>query len=528
MTAYKFTSLKQLRGILNNIETVQKQDIYTYAGGHLNEVHLHRPAVASFPSKTIWKSAKNKREKKEKKNEEQIAVQRDSFIHESAKETQMKDVLFDFSVGTTGSVPCASPRKRTTPRRPYKDFKKDSHPKSPSVASVKSLYTQLDDGVLIEELRPQEMMMPSPRLERPNFEEYSGKKVTPSEDEEYDIMEDITRNLEKDGLLTFRHTFLPSHTVGVTKTDQFHKMKQFESTVLRTQDSEEQKVLSGIKAVEHIERRLQEELNSMQFTGVGPNFHKLQIYSNSFEDLIDDTPTFGYILKCIKAEYDNYITKLLDSQTQKHSQLLREQVEQMSTRGATRPHELHNIKELVHKLEEEAKRYLEINQSLRDEVKAEEEWLQNAPEPEPGPSHVVASVYVDETPVELEDEIQHAKALILEKLDALNELRTRLREQFVPLTVCTHLEQCIKETEVEVQKLLKQNEYFKNSNTEMENELKDAVQDADTSERDARRIWKKVNSSKGLPVVNLDGEESQNQDSDDEDDDENKWNWYIS
>jgi hypothetical protein len=35
-------------------------------------------------------------------------------------------------------------------------------------------------------------------------------------------------------------------------------MKQFESGILRKQDSEEQNVLTGIKAVAHLERRLEE------------------------------------------------------------------------------------------------------------------------------------------------------------------------------------------------------------------------------------------------------------------------------
>ena len=66
------------------------------------------------------------------------------------------------------------------------------------------------------------------------------------------------------------------------------------------------------------------------------------------------------------------------------------------------------------------------------------------------PQIQVTKLYVDDTPVELADEIEHGKALILEKLDALTELRTRLRQDHVPLTVCNHLEQCIKETEVNI------------------------------------------------------------------------------
>jgi len=67
------------------------------------------------------------------------------------------------------------------------------------------------------------------------------------------------------------------------------------------------------------------------------------------------------------------------------------------------------------------------------------------------PSIPVISQFVDDTPVELAEEIEHGKALILEKLDALTELRRKLRSEYVPLTVCTHLEQCIKETQVGVQ-----------------------------------------------------------------------------
>lgn len=51
-------------------------------------------------------------------------------------------------------------------------------------------------------------------------------------------------------------------------------------------------------------------------------------------------------------------------------------------------------------------------------------------------------------PVDLADKIEDVRHQILEKLDELNKLRSTLRTSFVPSTVVTHLEQCIKETEV--------------------------------------------------------------------------------
>ena len=38
----------------------------------------------------------------------------------------------------------------------------------------------------------------------------------------------------------------------------------------------------------------------MKYQGYGPNFHRLQVYSDTFEDLIEDSPTFKYILGTVK------------------------------------------------------------------------------------------------------------------------------------------------------------------------------------------------------------------------------------
>ena len=65
---------------------------------------------------------------------------------------------------------------------------------------------------------------------------------------------------------------------------------------------------------------------------------------------------------------------------------------------------------------------------------------------EAAPTSVVR--VVDDPEPDLADEIEHVKAIILDRLDALSALRTEVKDNCVPLTVCTHLEQCTKETEV--------------------------------------------------------------------------------
>ena len=55
--------------------------------------------------------------------------------------------------------------------------------------------------------------------------------------------------------------------------------------------------------------------------------------------------------------------------------------------------------------------------------------------------------YENEPVHDLSDQIEELNAAILEKYDTLQQLRVQMRTEFVPATVCTHLEQCIKETE---------------------------------------------------------------------------------
>ena len=53
-------------------------------------------------------------------------------------------------------------------------------------------------------------------------------------------------------------------------------------------------------------------------------------------------------------------------------------------------------------------------------------------------------------PEELEpsEQVEQLRFAILEKLDAVRELRTKLRTEYVPSSVCTYLAQCLKDTEV--------------------------------------------------------------------------------
>lgn len=526
--AYKFLKSRQLRELLNGAELKQKKDIHDYSSGHLNESLLLQHYSAS--TRKSWETAQLP----------ESLVKRSELMREPKKDhaPQMEEALYEFSMGTAGVIPPAGKKTvQPLPSKRYGFMRKakekglrknagmgDTH--NSASPSTHSLYSELEDDILIEELPPAELMVK--KSEKTVGAAMLKLKTEPSlvttEDTMYTTQTSELGPQPQQLLdeLPFSYSFITMASLGITRQDQYRKMKVFEEGVLKKKEASETNVLSGNKAVEHHEKKLQQELEMLNLNGVGINFHKLQVHSNTLEDIIQESPTFSYILRSIKEEYDNYIAWLLDHQTSQH-QVLREQVQQMATRGTSRPAELNKAIMRVQELTHEAVEQLQLNQRLREDVDKEREWLATAPEiiTEAVPKTILHR----DQPLELADEIENLKAIILEKIDEENALRARLRDEYVPMTVCTHLEQCIKETEVEVQKLLKQNEYFERSIDEMETELKEAIQDADTSEKDARRIWRKVNSRRGLPQQ----EASNNQDNDDEEEEEeSKWNWYIS
>lgn len=528
--AYKFLKSRQLRDLLDGAEVKQKKDIRDFSGGHLNESLLLQHYSAC--SRKSWETA----------HLPEPLVKRSQLIHGPRKDhiPQMGEALYEFSMGTTGVLP--TPGRKTSKPSPIKRYKFLKEEKGKSVrkksdggdrpdsasTSTHSLYSELEDGILIEELPPAELMLK--KTHKGAAAALSKMNTDPSlvttEDTMYTAQTSVIGRQPQQLLdeVPFSYSFMTMAELGITCQDQYRKMKVFENRVLKKKEASERNVFSGVKAVEHHEKKLQEELEMLNLNGSGINFHKLQVHSNTLEDVIQESPTFSYILRSIKVEYDNYIAWLLDHQTSQHH-LLRDQVEQMAMRGTSRPIEMNKAIANVQQLTHEAVKKLKLNQSLREAVAKEREWIENALETTTDVLPKTVSLLNRDQPLELADEIENLKAIILEKMDEENALRARLRDEFVPMTVCTHLEQCIKETEVEVQKLLKQNEYFERSIDEMETELKDAIQDADTSEKDARRIWRKVNSRRGLPIQEASGILKSD---DEEEEEESKWNWYIS
>ncbi|KAJ8027644.1 hypothetical protein HOLleu_32844 [Holothuria leucospilota] len=485
------TDLKErpLHDLVEGLFREQKHDIYLHTRGHLNADHLLKPPEKA--SHTPWESS----------DKEIPTLLKPSKLPSPPKtnqgEKQLLDAMCNFSVGTSGSVFVPGKdrsgqklmrSKRSSSRQsPVEGLKDgpvgpDLHPQRPN--------TQMEyipDNAYVEELRLPELMLPlpskqSPRRKSPRDEKRRGSGGSSG------------------GLQT--HQFVPSHLGGITKKDQYEQFKYFQDHVLRKGDVMEKKVLTGRKAVQHLEEKLFAELMKLDVTKRqgGPNFHKLQIYSNIWQDLNDDTPTFGKLLSDIKSEYDQYLGVLLDTQPHKHSELLGRQVQSLTSSGLVLPGELKMSQDLVQKYEAEAQSCLQENERLRQELKELRKKLADLP-PEPeNPPEARKPIKKEDDVQSLTDQVLELHADVLAKIDEIEKFRQELRSKYVPSSVCHHLEQNVRDTEADILKLLSTNEYLEKTIQHVENDVDKIFEKYDVSEPDIRQIWKSINTlSSGLP-----------------------------
>ena len=221
--AYTFVSSKHLKGLLNDIETVHKRDVYAYTAGHLNDMHLHQAAFSL--NRKAWPSAQAN----------QLSARYpvpglDKSTRTERHASPMKEALYQFSMGTTGSVQYPSPQGKSchSPTKKWAKFSQTS-------PSGRSLYSEVEDGILVEELYAQDLMMPAVDSSPRSFV-----------------------RLPVSGRVKLKHMFVPLQSRGITKGDQYQSLQDFEVNVLRKNDANTRDVLLGTQAVEHHERKLKQ------------------------------------------------------------------------------------------------------------------------------------------------------------------------------------------------------------------------------------------------------------------------------
>ncbi|XP_032238155.2 uncharacterized protein C6orf118 [Nematostella vectensis] len=440
---------RPLRNLLENVYTVHRNDIKTYASGHLNPSKLLKSEDERHKA---WESS-NKPPIRLKQPSQLVNLPTHRGMSEGeTKATRMRDMLIEFSLGPVGSTLGA-----IGPQVIARDDEDGISPK-PDEMELKT------KPINVEELRLPEIMVPVA---------HKGKQG-------------------KEG--GYQSTFVESYLAQSTKADQFASFKDFEENVINLGHANDRGVLTGEKMARTLGRKLNKKLNALDSSSQrGPNFHKLQIFTDVWQDIINQSDTFGDVLQKIKDEYDNYMSYLLDAQRPSQHRMLYRHLESLTQDQATTA-ELKKEQERVKRLETQARQLLCENARLREILREEENLALEEIESVPKEPQSKGYIHVEEVPKDLEEQINDLHAQILGRLDAIEGLKKYQHEHCVPISVCHHLEQCIKETEVDIQKTIKNNEFLEKSIEDLEIELSELLEKSGSKESDSRKLWKKINN----------------------------------
>ncbi|XP_073229884.1 uncharacterized protein C6orf118-like [Porites lutea] len=466
-----------LKNLLETVYEVHRKDIKTYTSGHLNSSKLLKPPEARHKR---WETAdKPPIRLKPPCRLTDLPVRKGELSATELRHKTMADRLVEFSLGPVRNLPL-----RNELRTDSEGFKETSIMANEESSKSDKL---TGDKVLVEELRLPEIMIPA---------------VTKTK---------ALTSREKSKVEDFlpRQAFVVTYLSYPTKTEQFTSFRKFGDEVMNLGDAHDKGVLTGEKNARNLEHKLAKQLAALETSSHrGPNFHRLQLYNRCFDEIIGQSSTFGPLLRKIKDEYDSYMSHLLDTQKPSQHKVLYHHIDSLSENPSTSD-KLKEEEKRVENLEKEARLLLEENARLTavlrdEELKASEESDINVKVAE---SQAKVSVHIEEVPKDLEEQVEELHAQILAQLDCIDDIKRHQKEYCVPITVCQHLEQCIKETEVDIQKLLKQNEFLEQTIKELEEELQSMLERSKVKEKDARKLWKRINTT---DVINLGKREREN------------------
>ena len=249
----------------------------------------------------------------------------------------------------------------------------------------------------------------------------------------------------------------------------------------------------------------------------GLDFYNLQRSSEQWDGIIRTSRTFGATLQLIKDAYDNYVNFLLDQQLENRTL--------HDTDGMVENSFLRRSKMSLHcNIDNNDGVYDEEKevQALQQDIKKLKTELEESYNRKRRLEVIVKEEESGKT--ENEDEADHIFQSEMEKFDSgrLNQykvesLQTKIelkardldafslyrKRFFVPVAVYGRLEGCIKETEVDVQKLCKQNEFLEKNLDQLEDELDDVLVKTGVKQKTSLKLWKKVDTEKVIDIVNF-------------------------
>nr|XP_046257382.1 uncharacterized protein C6orf118-like [Scatophagus argus] len=283
-----------------------------------------------------------------------------------------------------------------------------------------------------------------------------------------------------------KQQFCSSHTdqEGLTNVDQ-QKMKQR----LNRQVIPKQDLFAGINVAEKLERKLQKELKKLSAQS-WPSRDRLVVFSDVFDDVCEDSPVFGRILREIKTDYDLYANHMMDSHSSLYDMLQTTPREELGN-GKVRHVELEDAKKEVFQLEKEARRALEENKRVREE-------LQNVPARNIGPEDndmmntSLSALQDREAAIGCTGSIRSKRLLVLNMWREIQQLEEEIEEKLVSIATTTATEKCIKDLKTEIMRLIASNDLLNTTNKNLENNINRVLNREKASKAVRRMLWDEI------------------------------------
>lgn len=265
-----------------------------------------------------------------------------------------------------------------------------------------------------------------------------------------------------------------------TRKERYRHLKKLEYSRINDPYTRCRKALKTTHDVQKTVVLLNKELSNL--VGLSPQtnsiltteeLEKIKISSNTFSRIIRDSKTFQNDLTEIKRHYDNRLNTLLCSMN--HIGF-----KSCDTRSHDQSFNLDVLKREVKRLQTEAVKLIKENEKLH-QLCEEEEVKQEVKQEEE-----IVHINNDKDYIQKIDEKQFQILVQREEIIKSNISR----EDLVPLSVCQKLEQCIRSTELEIQRLKKSNSLIQGNIHSLETKLQRYFEAVRTPEDQVMYVWK--------------------------------------
>uniref|UniRef100_A0A8C5MMJ4 Translin-associated factor X-interacting protein 1 N-terminal domain-containing protein n=1 Tax=Leptobrachium leishanense TaxID=445787 RepID=A0A8C5MMJ4_9ANUR len=429
----------KLDKLLDGIEIANKKDTEAYTSGHLNHNHMYKPPLLT--KKAFWTTAT--------KPNHLLLSQLSPLTHGKEKDKKkMRDTPTNIALRTRMTQNHKAESKSTFLPSITNKSKILNNSFSGSTFGYQVHGSSKDNGEFQESTVHQDELG-HPCIKSFNLE-YGADMVVSSQ---YPIHES---------------ELLPSYLTGATKTDQFNMFLEFNRNFLKIEDGS--KNMSTDKYETEIVKKLSDAANFEP-----SHVARLQIFSETFENICRESTIYGSILHKVKYAYDMYIAYLMDAQCSTQLEMLMSEISSMRKR-TVKTQDVQETYQSVCNLQFKALHVLENNDLLRNHLKKEITSVQSKEKLKEPEIHFEAQLAQDKS--KFENKINLLDLKRREVLTICNEVRCLEEEIHKNMTHAVNYEntsQYIKEMQAETVKLQSTNEFLHQANKKLDYEIRKAL-----------------------------------------------------